>query len=119
MTNGNLQNAANFDELAEIVKIQIVTGIDAQSSRLSGRSRAGKPLEYHVAIRAVESCSVGFRVQFNAVGAEVSRVGPLCTVCIHEKAHSGAQAAQFSDDGSEPNPIRRETPAVIGRGLVR
>ena len=103
---------------AEVVEVQIVSRVDAETDLLSGSRGRGVLSQRSVASCRWEITSVRFGVKFDAMCSGREDERHRCGGRVHEDRDADAGGSKWRDDSLEQVGLSDHVPAVIGGPLI-
>ena len=113
MPDGHLEDPRDRAELAQVLQIEIVSGVHPELGLLGDprRVRVGLEARFHIALAVGGRVRLG--VELDPVRADHLCPWDLVGLVIHEQAHARAEVLQFANDRFEACAVLREVPAVV------
>ena len=105
-------------EWAEVVEVQIVSGIYSEPNLLSGSRGGGVLGERCIALRCCEVASIRFGVELDAVCSGRGNVWHCFRRWVHEDRDADAGGSQRRDDSLQQVGLSHNIPAVIRGPLI-
>jgi len=119
MADRDLEHARNCrEEVAQVVEIEVVAGVDAESLFLRGAGGCGKGGQRASLLGRAMGARVGFGVELDAIGSDGPRRAHRSRIGIHEQADADAERARFGDQRRKPGRIAVEVPAMVRGRLL-
>src|SRR5262245_52039534 len=103
----------------EVLQVEVVTGVDAETQRVGQLRRSGVLRERRISRcrTMLEGARVRFGIELDAVGPEVRGPSDRCVLGIDEEAYTNTGAVQRLDGRPELPTRRFSRPARLARDL--